>query len=60
MEDIRKKFIKTALDNLEVPKYKLTEWQLEFLTNIRNLVASGIELSHKQYNTLQDLYQRNK
>lgn len=62
MLDFRKSFIDTAITHLWNYKLnRLTEWEREeFLPSVRNLWLRGYELSQKQYNTLQEIYQKYK
>jgi hypothetical protein len=54
----RQKFIHDAFHCLESSQNRLTAWEMNFFVDIRILVKRGRELSQRQYNTLQDIYQK--
>ncbi len=58
--NIRWKIIDDAYRCIEKNQAKLTDWEKEFMINLRGQINAGKELSQKQFNTLQDIYQKYK
>lgn len=64
--NLRKKYIEEALEEFDhnakqAPyRYLYTDWELEFIENIRSLHKKGYDLTQKQYNTLQSIARKHK
>lgn len=60
--NFRKMFIAKAINHLWNYKLdRLNDWERdEFLPSIKKIWERGYDLSQKQFNTLQDLYEKHK
>lgn len=55
MENFREKYMQEYIEKIEKKKYLLSDWEIEFFTNIKNRLKKKLQITNHQFNKLKEI-----